>query len=214
MTIRVLFIGEGPSDSGIAPQIENLAARLSIAVAITDPDLGRLREPPGRAVAEKLKAALAIGGEYDLIVVHRDADRDGRDARLTEIATAVQAASAGSCYSAVIPVRMTEAWLLTDESELRRVAGNPKGTTQLDLPKPARVEAIPDPKKLLKEILGIASGLSGRKLVKFHDRFSQHRRQLMEGLDPDGSIGVVPSWQCFVTDLESALKAAAAREPS
>jgi len=62
VTIRVLFIGEGPSDSGIAPQVENLAARLSIAVAITDPDLSRLREPPGRAVAEKLKAALAIGG--------------------------------------------------------------------------------------------------------------------------------------------------------
>jgi len=100
---------------------------------------------------------------------------------------------------------MTEAWLLTDELELRRVAGNPKGTMRLHLPRPARVESVPDPKGLLKELLGIASGLSGRNLVKFHGRFGQHRRQLLERLDPDGSISVVPSWQSFVSDLESAL---------
>lgn len=214
MTVRILFLGEGPSDSGLVPQIENLAARLSIAVAITDPDLSRLRKPPGRAVAEKLKVALAIGGQYDLAIVHRDADRDGRDARLMEITTAVEATMPDSSYVAVIPVRMTEAWLLTDEHELRSVAGNPKGTMQLDLPRPARVEAIPDPKKLLKEILGTASGLSGRRLAKFNDRFSQHRRQLLERLDPDGSIGAVSSWRCFVADLQSALKKATARESS
>lgn len=211
MITRVLFLGEGPSDSGIVPQIENLAARIGFELAITDPDLSRLPNPPGKAVAEKLRTAIYIGGEYDLIVVHRDADRDGRAARLAEISRAVEDATPRSSYAAVIPVRMTEAWLLTDERELRHVAGNPKGTCQLNLPPSKRVESLPDPKKVLKETLGVASGLSGRKLSKFHERFSEHRRQLLERLDPDGPVSMVPSWRDFVTDLEAGLRSAKGR---
>lgn len=206
MTIRVLFLGEGQSDSGIVPQIERLAARLAIGIAVTDPDLTRLPSPPGRKVEDKLRVSVEIGGSYDLVIIHRDADRDGRDARLSEIEKAVAAVAPNTAFSAIIPIRMTEAWLLTDEQELRRVAGNPNGKIPLDLPNPTKVESIPDPKKLLKEALGLASGLTGRKLTRFHDRFSQHRRQLLERIDPAGRITVVPSWQCFVADLESGLK--------
>jgi hypothetical protein len=209
--VRALFLGEGTSDNGIVPQIENLAASLSIEIAVTSPDLSRLLKPPGRAIEDKLRAAVEKGGRYDLIIVHRDADRDGRDARLLEITNAVRKVTPDTDYTAVIPVRMTEAWLLTDERELRQVAGNPRGTICLNLPEPARVESIPDPKRVLKETLGIASGLSGRKLDKFHDRFSQHRRQLLERLDPRGRVELVTSWRCFVTDLELGLKSAAAK---
>ncbi|HEV8559533.1 MAG TPA: hypothetical protein VGR06_24590 [Actinophytocola sp.] len=211
MIVRALFLGEGTSDNGIVPQIENLAASLSIEIAVTSPDLSRLLKPPGRAIEDKLRAAVEKGGRYDLIIVHRDADRDGRDARLLEITNAVRKVTPDTDYTAVIPVRMTEAWLLTDERELRQVAGNPRGTICLNLPEPARVESIPDPKRVLKETLGIASGLSGRKLDKFHDRFSQHRRQLLERLDPRGRVELVTSWRCFVTDLELGLKSAAAK---
>lgn len=169
MTVRVLFLGEGPSDSGIVFQIEGLAARLDMEV-----------------------------------------DGDGRDARWAEITAAVQTVTPGTCYVPVIPIRMTEAWLLTDELELRCVAGNPKGRMSLDLPQPAQVEKVPDPKQKLKDVMGVASGLSGRKLKGFHARFPQHRRQLLERLDPDGNVAVVPSWKCFVGDLESALHKAAA----
>lgn len=211
MIVRALFLGDGTSDNGIVPQIENLAASLSIEIAVTSPDLSRLLKPPGRAIEDKLRAAVEKGGRYDLIIVHRDADRDGRDARLLEITNAVRKVTPDTDYTVVIPVRMTEAWLLTDERELRQVAGNPRGTICLNLPEPARVESIPDPKRVLKETLGIASGLSGRKFDKFHDRFSQHRRQLLERLDPRGRVELVTSWRCFVTDLELGLKSAAAK---
>jgi hypothetical protein len=211
VTVRVLFLGEGTSDSGIVPHIENLAVRLDIEVAITDPDFSRLPETPGRTVEGKLRTAITIGGIYDLIVVHRDADSAGRDARLIEITGAVKAVTPDTCYTPVIPIRMTEAWLLTDESGLRSVAGNPQGRMPLNLPPPARVEQVLDPKKLLKDVLGIASGLSGRRLDRFHTRFGQHRRQLLERLDPDGNIVAVPSWKQFVSDLESALRAVSAR---
>jgi hypothetical protein len=34
----------------------------------------------------------------------------------------------------VVPVRMTEAWLLADEFAIRSAPGNPNGTQSLDLP--------------------------------------------------------------------------------
>ena len=45
----------------------------------------------------------------------------------------------------VIPVRMTEAWLLIDELALRRAAGNPNGRNPLDLPALKDLEALPEP---------------------------------------------------------------------
>ena len=209
MTISVLFLGEGTSDSGIVPQVETVAARLEIEVAITDPDLGRLKSPPGKTLYDKLRVSLEIGGKYDLIVLHRDADRDGRAARLSEMASAIKKAAPDARYVPVIPVKMTEAWLLTDEHALRQVAGNPKGRIPLNIPPVARLENLPDPKKTLKDTLGIASGQSGRNLAKFHTRFSQHRRQLLERLDPDGNVCRLSSWQHFVADIETGLREAA-----
>jgi hypothetical protein len=209
VTVRALFLGEGTSDSGIIPQIETLAANHGIDIAITDPDLARLPKPPGRAVSEKLRAIIEMDGRYDLIIIHRDADRDGRAARLAEITDAVKAHASGTPHAAVIPIRMTEAWLLLDERELRIVAGNPNGRVRLDLPGPRKVESIPDPKSLLKQKLALASELSGRKLEKFQGRFPHHRRLLLERIHPAGSITKVPSWCDFVADLTSALVVAA-----
>jgi hypothetical protein len=108
----------------------------------------------------------------------------------------------------VIPIRMTEAWLLLDEAEIRRVAGAPNGKAALDLPRPRRVESIPDPKEVLRQTLARASGLSGRRLELFNKRFSLHRRQLLEGIDPHGPIRDVPSWCHFNADLATSLESA------
>lgn len=208
MTIRVVFLGEGTSDGGLVTQIEAIAAREDIDVAVTDPDLTRLPKPPGRAVDAKLRAVVGIGGTYDLIVVHRDADNQGVPAREQEIAAAVKSVADSVPHVPVIPVRMTEAWLLTSEEELRWVAGNPNGKIKLDLPAPAGIERIADPKALLKDVLARASGATGRRLDRFHQRFSQHRRQLLERLDPSGPVTRLPSWQHFVAGIQEGLKIA------
>lgn len=208
MTVRVVFLGEGTSDSGLVPHIEAIAADHDIDVAVTDPALDRLPKPPGRAVAAKLRAVIDMGGVYDLIVVHRDADNQGVPARVDEIAAAVATVAADLPYVPAIPVRMTEAWLLTSEKDVRWVAGNPNGRMALGLPGVGGLERIADPKALLKEVLGRASGMSGRRLDRFHTRFSQHRRQLLERLDRYGPVSRLPSWQHFVTGVENGLKSA------
>lgn len=75
----------------------------------------------------------------------------------------------------VVPVRMSEAWLLIDETALRHAAGNPNGKVSLDLPSLHRLEQLPDPKQLLHDLLRRASGLHGRRLTSFNRRLHGHR---------------------------------------
>src|SRR5690606_18674132 len=67
----------------------------------------------------------------DVLVVHRDAERDPVDLRLAEIERARSSARIEGSLVPVVPVRMTEAWLLFDESAIRRAADNPNGTVDL-----------------------------------------------------------------------------------
>jgi hypothetical protein len=66
----------------------------------------------------------------------------------------------------VVPVRMTEAWLLFDERAIRRAAGNPNGREPLPIVA-GNPENLPDPKGTLHEALRSASGLAGRRRKKF-----------------------------------------------
>lgn len=208
MTVRILFLGEGTSDSGITVHVQRIASDIGIEVVMTDPLLDRLPPPERKTVALKLQAVKNYGGTYDLIVVHRDADREGRSPRVSEIQRAVASVMPGVAHTPVVPIRMTEAWLLLDESAIRQVAANPNSRLPLQLPPPKKVESIADPKVMLKDVLAKASGLSGRKLAKFHCRFPKHRRQLLERIDPAGPIRDVPSWCDFVRDLETGLNEA------
>jgi hypothetical protein len=207
MTLRVLFLGEGSSDNGLTIHVQRVATSLDVDIAITAPDLARLPDPPGRSVEAKLQAVIGMGGEYDLLVIHRDADNAGSDPRRAEIAQGVASCGLSSPHVAVVPVRMTEAWLLLDEQLIRTVAGNPNGRTPLDLPSPQQVEGLADPKAELRRIFAEASELRGRRLQTFKARFSYQRRQLLERLDPNGQIRLVPSWTRFMDDLDRAFRA-------
>jgi len=202
--LRVLFLGEGTSDEGLALHVERIAAECGVDVAITVP---RLEFVPGyidRTVAGKLQGILRMGGTYDVVVIHRDGDRDGRDARLEEISAAVEQVTPDVKHVCVIPIRMTEAWLVLDEPAIREVAGNPNGREPLQIPKPAAAERISDPKAMLKELLETASGLTGRRLRDFKTKFPVHRRLLLERLRPDGPVRQLSAWRHFDEDVRSA----------
>jgi hypothetical protein len=203
-TVRLLFLGEGSSDDGITDHIETISARRNVEVSVTNPELAWLNDV-GHAVGDKLSKVRQLGGEYEIIAVHRDADGMGREARLEEIRCAVRQHMPECVHVPIIPVRMTEAWLLVDESAIRRVATNPNGTRKLGLPPLHRIEALADPKTKLKQVLAEASELSGRRLQQFNRRFSENRRQLLQRLDPEGPVSSLASWQSFVQDLEGAL---------
>ncbi len=99
----------------------------------------------------------------DLLFVHRDAEGAAPDARVAEIREAAARATSPS-WVPVVPVRMTEAWLLIDEAAIRGAAGNPRGAVPLELPPLGRLEVVPDPRALLRELLVRASEARGRHL--------------------------------------------------
>jgi hypothetical protein len=208
VTVRALYLCEGSSDTGLRFHIEEIAGAMGRQILVTVPDLNRLPNKPGRSVADKLRAAqqLSDGGHtYDLVVIHRDSDRESPDRRRKEIAEAVATVSPELAYVPVIPVRMLEAWLVLDQSAIREVAGNPNGKVALDLPKPAKAESVADPKALLKQAIATASEERGRGLQKLQTRFPANRARLLQMLDREGPVKQLASWQSFTDDLREAL---------
>jgi hypothetical protein len=137
-----------------------LAQHTAKVFAAEWPDLGRLRRPP-RDLAGRIRVAFEIA-PCDLLFVHRDAEREDPELRRKEIDEAVRGFGMPPSVP-VVPVRMTEAWLLWNEAAIRRVAGNPRGRGALGLPLPGEVERRPDPKADLHGALLEASGLKGRR---------------------------------------------------
>jgi len=124
-------------------------------------DLRALRERP-RGLAERIAAALDLY-PCDLLFIHRDAEREDPAVRYAEIAESVDSLGIETPpFVCVVPVRMTEAWLLFDEEAVRLAAGNPHGRESIPIPANTP-DHIPDPKATLHDALRQASGLSGRR---------------------------------------------------
>ncbi|HET6385307.1 MAG TPA: hypothetical protein VFJ58_18090 [Armatimonadota bacterium] len=132
-------------------------------------DLQRLPRPP-QGLEQRISWTLEL---YPcmLLFVHRDAEHDPRERRVREIMAAIEALNGLDSLPVVcvVPVRMQEAWLLTDEIAIRRAAGNPNGGAAITLPSIKKLESLPDPKTVLHTMLREASGLHGRRLRQFNE---------------------------------------------
>jgi hypothetical protein len=127
-------------------------------------DLRPLPKAP-RKLSERIHAAVDLY-PCDLLFVHRDADAALPQQRKQEIRAAYEESGLSSPRMVfVIPVRMTEAWLLLDEDAIRRASGNPNGKEPLELPRDP--DQLPNPKDVLGELLKQASGLAGRRRKRF-----------------------------------------------
>ncbi len=201
-----LFVGEGPSDAALVPHLEELCVLCGADEASgVAPDLGSLLEEPARKVRPKLQAAMALEPNADLIFVHRDADSTDPEPRYREISKAESGLGLGERVVPVVPVQETEAWILLEEEEIRRVADNPNGRVELDLPSPSRVEGIASPKERLFRTIEIAAGLSGRRRARFKRSLPRRRRLLLERLSPTGLVTQLPGWQRLKKELGQAI---------
>lgn len=210
-----MFVGEGPFDEHLVPHLRRccVLAGADEAEDVTIP-LSKLGSRSGRTVAEKLSFALELEPNVNMVFLHRDADSADSQPRYEEIHEAVQTVTPELVYVAVVPVQETEAWLLLDEPEIRRVAGNPKGTVALDVPSARQVENISSPKEHLHALILQASEQTGRQYRKVKQQLNQKCLLVIDGLDPTGPVCDVPSWQRMFSDLTVAVdKVAAASTP-
>jgi len=115
----------------------------------------------------------------------------------------------------VVPIRMTEAWLLIDEVEIRRVAGRPSSTNHLGLPSVSAVESVADPKALLASALLAAGQPSGkRRRAQVERDFGRNRALLLQRLDVHGPINGLKAWQQLKADVAAVLAQLVAEEPA
>ncbi|MCC7292238.1 MAG: hypothetical protein IT449_09285 [Phycisphaerales bacterium] len=205
MRIDFAVLTDGGSDRvlvRIAQWVFEQHVRAEVPVQGRHADLSGMPQPP-RSLQDRIDHAIKLY-PCDVILVHRDAEAHTFDARFAEIQEAIHYSRIprGFPLVCVVPIRMTEAWLLFNEPAIRRAAGNPNGTMELSLP--VHVEAIPDPKEVLFEAMAKASGLTGRRLKLF--RPEKSRSVLGNLIDDWSPLRQLSAFKRFETDLRNTVE--------
>ena len=174
--VNCLIVGDGSSDAilryVLAWLLDDLYPDLVFNIEFADL---RPYNRPVKGLTARIEKAMELY-DCDVLFVHRDAENVLMETRLQEIAAAVaQLSGSVPPHVAIVPVRMTEAWLLIDEQAIREGANNPNGRTAIELPTPTRLHTIPNPKARLEGLLMTAANLNRRRLKKFKPRKQMYR---------------------------------------
>ena len=166
--------------------------------------------------AETIRAAARFSNNFHILAIHADADTQTRKQaletrfqpgeRLVQEAAETEKVCLG--LLPIIPVRMTEAWMLADwETVLSEINNDPAALQAIKqaikLPaRPRNVESIADPKQMLNQAVRMAQEhlRHGRRLVKLGTLYEPSAARIrMERLRQ------VPAYQDFVKDLTEVL---------
>ena len=207
MALRYTLICDGSSDTALLPILDWLLNTNGVTSDIQSEwaDLSRLR--PGQI--QKLDSKICWGLKLypcDLLFIHRDAEREPRENRICEINNAIQKAAQQVQMVppvCVIPIRMTEAWLLFDEASIRQASGNPNGSGSLSLPAISNLEGLSDPKDILYSLLKQASGLNMRRLKAFH--VTERARWVTRYIKDFSPLRSLPAFAALESDLKKVI---------
>ena len=176
MQISATLVTDGTSDAVLKSILEWLFREhlpANTIITLTIAALDRLPQPPRKNV-DRFRTAWRLY-PANVLFVHHDAENAAYEARSAQIdREMMEAFPQLPPYVKIIPVWMTEAWLLGDEVAIREAANNPWGREPLALPPKSRVETV-DAKKVLFAALEKASGLSARRLKSFSVHRQRHR---------------------------------------
>lgn len=161
-------------------------------------------QDPRRDVASRVAQAVSYY-PCNLLFVHRDADGQGYEVRRDEIIASLRSAGIAIPAVSVIPVRMTESWLLCDEVAIRTASGRPQGGARIPLPSIKGIEGVTDPKLTLENCLCIASEHSGRKLEVFRRGLPSLKYRVAELVNDFSVLKAVPAFNEFMSDLRAVL---------
>ena len=205
------FLSDGSSDKALMPILNWLLRVNQVECAIQSnwADLRRLPKPPKKLLPRIINSIDLY--PCDLLFIHRDAEREPRENRVSEIREAIEEVVKQSVavppHVCVIPIRMQEAWLLFDEAALRKAAGNPNGRQPLELPNIRKVEQLPDPKEYLHELLCKASGLTGRRLKQFSsDKVNGCVHRLAELINDFSPLRALSAFQALETEIQEVIE--------
>ena len=195
--VTCTLLADGSSDQVLLPILQWLLD--NHCNSITRLRFANPLQTASRGLQERISAALDLYPCH-VLFVHRDAERDEPTNRQQEIERAWHIVEREQHLVTVVPVRMTEAWLLVDAAAIRTAAGNPNGGVELDMPDLDRLEQLPDPKALLFELLARATELGPQRLRKFSPEARRHRiSEVMAGFD---RLRALPSFVHLETQVQ------------
>jgi hypothetical protein len=176
--IKYTLLTDGTSDKALINIINWLFNDLIPEMPIQSQfaDLSRLPDPP-RSIDLKMSKAVE---HYpcDILFVHRDAEKSDKetfDLRCKEIQDNFNKTDIEDAKLVkVIPVRMTETWLLIDIEAIKLASGNRKENKNLKLPSIHQLENHSSAKSTLHSLIKQASGLKGRRFDKLNIRHAVH----------------------------------------
>ena len=178
-TLSTGLIADGSSDQSLIPLLATLLGELFPETRIETPQW--IAPINKMTLSEKISYALdAENFKFDVLFVHRDAEHETVAKRVEEIS---QSTPAGTHpIVCVIPVRMTESWLITSDKAIKEAVGNPHSTKNLGLPEKNKIESC-DSKAMLFSALREASEFGAQRRRKFKpERFRQRVAELTTDL--------------------------------
>lgn len=176
--VTATLVTDGSSDRLLVPLIELLFSEHTDQAYQVNCADGL--PPVASGLKARIEAALALF-PCDILFVHRDAERMSPGVRQQEIESSWPDSLPKAVLICVIPVRMTEAWLLASELPIRSAVGNPNGVEPLGLPAIKDIESLPDPKEVLFSALKAASGLNASRKKRFNPHAFRHRVSELAG---------------------------------
>lgn len=206
--ISYTLVADGPRDLSVLPDIIQWVIRRvaahSLQVNRQLADFRQDRNPP-KTLSHRIQEAVR---RYpcDILFIHRDAESSPRKDRVTEIAKAVSEAGIGQDRVPVVPVQMTETWLLISESAIRKAAGNPNGRNPMVLPRVNDLETLPDAKNMLHNLLKEASDYQGRKRKAFMRDINHRVHRVGNYIDDYSPLESLSAFRAFQADTKAALK--------
>lgn len=207
--LRYTLLSDGSSDRALLPILTWLLRTHldDCAIQAQWADLRRLPNALKDTFPKRIEQSIDLF-PCEILFIHRDAERESRQKRIDEIQTAKKEVQIPKAINlpviCVVPIRMTESWLLFDELAIRRAASNPNGSHPLSLPKLKTIENEPDPKEVLHTLLRNASGLSSRRRQRFPVSERVHR--IAELIDDFSPLRVLSAFNVLETDIQQLLK--------
>jgi hypothetical protein len=193
------LIADGSSDAMLLPIVQRALQHFLPNSVLAD-TVVLSSFPAGYLLADKVRSALK-DFPCDLLFVHRDSETVPIAQRVQEIDEALRAFSVP--YVSVVPVKMSEAWLLVEPDAIKLAVGNPNSDVQLNLPRLNQVESC-NAKAVLDNALTEAANLNARRRRKFSPDAFRHR--VSEVMSTREQLLRLPSYLAFETKLEQIVK--------
>ncbi len=172
-TLVLALLTEGPTDKRFLPgviqrTVQYLVAERGCTVIDVQEPMPVDISPQIQGQAQRILEAARQTEGYHALIIHTDADHHSAERALNERfqpgLLLAQEAGINHHLVPLIPIRMTEAWLLADPESLCQVIGTRMTANDVGVPeRPHQVESDPDPKATLQEVVRRATAQRGRR---------------------------------------------------